>query len=183
MSDKQQLSPKEREERNRRRADRFWEAFLFTENGKPKSSLIIYTFSLSLVFTAVYILCYELSIRLFTGLLSSLPAFFSNLVIVLVSSAAGTALCCLPHRFFTDKRLVFGGHLWLCLYVAAVLVIMLVIMGFSPDYGAFLIFCCWFLLPPVTLGTAVSCRLYLRDRPENNEREPEPEWKKYVSRR
>ena len=43
MADKQ-LSPKEREERNRRRADRFWEAFLFPENGKPKSSLIIYTF-------------------------------------------------------------------------------------------------------------------------------------------
>ena len=86
MADKQ-LSPKEREERNRRRADRFWEAFLFTENGKPKSSLIIYTFSLSLVFTAVYILCYEVSIRLLTGLLSSLPAFFSNLVIALVSSA------------------------------------------------------------------------------------------------
>ena len=80
MADKQ-LSPKEREERNRRRADRFWEAFLFTENGKPKSSLIIYTFSLSLVFTAVYILCYEVSIRLLTGLLASLPAFFSNLVI------------------------------------------------------------------------------------------------------
>ena len=163
--------------------DRFWEAFLFTENGKPKSSLIIYTFSLSLVFTAMYILCYEVSIRLLTGLLASLPAFFSNLVIALVSSAAGTLLCCLPHRFFSDSRLVFGGHLWLCLYAAAVLVIMLVIMGPSPDYGAFLIFCCWFILPPVLLGTAVSCRLYLRSRPDSKESEPEPEWKKYVSRR
>ena len=102
---------------------------------------------------------------------------------IVVSSAAGTLLCCLPHRFFSDSRLVFGGHLWLCLYAAAVLVIMLVIMGPSPDYGAFLIFCCWFILPPVLLGTAVSCRLYLRSRPDSKESEPEPEWKKYVSRR
>ena len=33
MEDKRQETPREREERQRERADRFWEAFRFTENG------------------------------------------------------------------------------------------------------------------------------------------------------
>ena len=184
MAKKQQLSQKEREERSRRRADSFWESFLFTEkNGKPKSSLIIYTFSLSVVFAAVYVLCYEGAIRLLTGPLSSLPSFFSNLVIALVSSVLGTVLCCLPHRFMSDKRLVPGGYLWLCAYAAAIVIIMLVIMGFTEGFGTFLIFCCWFVFPPVLLGTAVSLLLFRCDRAAEPEAEPEPEWKKYVNRR
>ena len=50
-------------------------------------------------------------------------------------------------------------------------------------FGTFLIFCCWFVFPPVLLGTAVSILLFQRDRAAEPEAEPEPEWKKYVNRR
>ena len=40
MSTQNTLPPKN--EKKKSRADRFWESFLFTENGKPKSSLMIY---------------------------------------------------------------------------------------------------------------------------------------------
>jgi len=182
MTDKR-LSQKEREERRANRAESFWEAFRFTENGKPKSSLIIYTFSLSLLFTGVYILCYEGAIRLLTEPLSSLPAWASNLVIALLSSAVGCALCCLPHRFFGDKRLVFGGHLWLCGYAAAVLLIMLILIGPGEGFLSFLVFFCWFVLPPTALGTLVSALLFRRDHVKKEALAPEPEWKKYVNRR
>lgn len=183
MSKKEALTEKEKQAKRQERADGFWSAFQFTENGKPKSSLIVYTFSLSILFAAVYFLCYEGAIRLLTGPLSALPAWGGNLIIALLASAAGAAVCCLPHRFFSDKRLVFGGHLWLCAYAAAVLIIMLILLGFSEGFLSFLVFFAWFVLPPVAAGTAASALLYLRDREKKPNAEQEPEWKKYVSRR
>ena len=183
MSKKETQAEKEKQQKRQERADSFWRAFQFTENGKPKSSLIVYTFSLSVLFTAVYFLCYEGAIRLLTGPLSALPAWGSNLIIALTASAAGTALCCLPHRFFGDKRLVIGGHLWLCGYAAAVLAIMLCLLGFTEGFVSFLVFFAWFVQPPVAAGTAASFLLYRRDRSKKPETEAEPEWKKYVSRR
>lgn len=163
------------------RAERFWSAFRFTENGRPKSGFGVYTFSLSLLYAAVYFGCYEGAIRLLSGPLEPLPAWAANLLIALPASLTGAALCCLPHRFFSDKRLVFGGHLWLCAYAAAVLVIMLILLGFTEAYGAFLTFFGWFVLPPVGIGTAASALLMRRDRAP--EPPPEPEWRKYVGRR
>ena len=132
---------------------------------------------------AVYALCYEGAIRLLTEPLARLPAWGSNLVISLVSSGVGAALSCAPHRFMRDKRLVFGGHLWLCGYAAAILGIMLVMMGFSEAFGAFLIFFGWAVALPVSLGTGVSAVRFRRDRQPAKPAEPEPEWKKYVNRR
>ena len=41
---------KERKEKWAKREKSFWKAFLFTEDGKPKSGFLVYTFCLSLVF-------------------------------------------------------------------------------------------------------------------------------------
>ena len=183
MSMKQSLSEKEREARRQARADSFWGAFRFTENGRPKSGFGVYTFSLSIAYVLVYLGCYEGAIRLLTAPLSGAPAWASNLVAALSASAVGALICCLPHRFFSDKRLVFGGHLWLCAYALAVLVIMLALLGFSEGYVGFLIFCGWFVLPPAALGTGVSALLYRRDHAPRRPAEAEPEWKRYVDRR
>lgn len=181
---KKRLSEKEIQARRQERADSFWSAFQFTENGKPKSSLLVYTFSLSVLFGAVYFLCYEGAIRLLTEPLAPLPAWGANLVLALLASIAGAAICCLPHRFFRDKRLVFGGHLWLCLYAAAVLVIMLVLLGFTEGFVSFLVFFGWFILPPVGIGTLISGLLFGKDRGKQTQQATaEPEWKKYVNRR
>ncbi len=183
MSKQEALTEKEKQEKRRKQADSFWSAFQFTENGKPKSSLIVYTFSLSILFAAAYVLCYEAAIRLLTGPLASLPAWAGNLLIALLASLAGAAACCLPHRFFSDKRLVFGGHLWLCGYAAAVLAIMLIMLGFTEGFQSFLVFFAWFVLPPVAVGTGASAFLYRRDWEKKPQADQEPEWKKYVSRR
>ena len=183
MSKRDGLTEKERQAKRQERADSFWSAFQFTENGKPKSSLIVYTFSLSILYAAAYFLCYEGAIRLLMRPLAALPAWGANLIVALLASAAGAALCCFPHRFFRDKRIVFGGHLWLCGYALAVLVIMLIMLGFTEEFLSFLVFFAWFALPPVILGTAASALLFRRDRIPASSENPEPEWKKYVNRR
>lgn len=165
------------------RADRFWSAFLFTENGKPKSSLLVYTFCLSFVFAAVYVLCYQGAIELLTQPLSGLKAWASNLIISISATAVGVLICSLPHRFFRDKRLVFGAHLWLALYAVAVLATMLILLGGADGTAAFLTFFGWFIAIPVAMGCAVTGWLFRRDRCVDQTAEEEPEWKKYVNRR
>ena len=166
------------------RAEKFWDLFRFTENGKPKSSLGVYSFSLSIAYAIVYALCYEGAIRLLTSPLSGLAVFWQNLIISLSASAAGTALCCLPHRFFQDKRLVFRSYLWLVVYALAILVIMLLMVAGQGGTAAFLRFFGWFIALPVALGTLISFLLMKksaqRAQPPAQE---EPEWKKYVNRR
>ena len=181
MSNRQPTSRQNREPSPSNRADRFWSAFRFTENGKPKSSLILYTFCLSVAFAAVYALCYEAAIHWLTAPLGQLPARLSNGIIALLSSAVGACLCCLPHRFFKDKRLVFGGHLWLCGYAAAVLLTMLALMGFTEAFGAFLVFFGWAIAVPVAVGTGFAAFLFRRDRGRSRPAEQEPEWKKFVN--
>ncbi len=172
--------PKKAAESRDKKKHPFLEAFLFTENGKPKSGTGIYTFCLSAAFIAVYALCYEGAIRLLTGPLSGLTAFLSNLVIALTASALGTFICCLPHRFLKDKRLVFGAYRWLALYAVMVLIAMAVIMGLGEGFTDFLIVFGWFVFLPVAMGLLVSRALYRRDYRPEAAKEPEPEWKKYV---
>jgi len=181
MTHRTPSSPRSGEEQTRRRADRFFSAFLLTENGRPKSSLILYTFSLSLLFAAIYALCYEGAIHLLTAPLSALTAWVSNGIIALLASGIGAALCGLLHRLFADKRLVFGGHLWLCLYAAAILVAMLAMLGISEAFGDFLVFFGWMIAFPVLLGTAVSALLFRRDYQRKRPPEAAPAWKKYVN--
>ena len=77
---------------------------------------------------------------------------------------------------------MFFGHLWLCAYALAILVIMLILLGFTEGFVSFLTFFAWFVIPPVTAGAAASFLLYRRDAaPEV--KDEEPEWKKYVTRR
>jgi len=168
-------------EKKKSRADRFWESFLFTENGKPKSSLMIYTFCLSFVFLAVYVVCFLLMISLQVKLLSSLPAFASNVIVSLLASAAGLLICCIPHRFMQDKRLVFGAHLWLLLYAIASLIAMLIMLD-GEATNVLLVFFGWFVAIPLAVSLPVTAYLYRRDH-HPKQSEPEPEWKKYVNRR
>jgi len=168
-------------EKKKSKADRFWESFLFTENGKPKSSLMIYTFCLSFVFLAVYVVCFLLMISLLTNSLSSLPAFVSNALVGILASAIGVFICCIPHRFMQDKRLVFGAHLWLLLYAIASLIAMLIMLA-GEATNVLLVFFGWFVAIPLAVSLPVTAYLYRRDHHPKTA-EPEPEWKKYVNRR
>ena len=67
------------------RADRFWSAFLFTENGKPKSSTLLYTFCLSFVLLAVYALCSYFAIEFLTAPLENVNTALANSLISIVA--------------------------------------------------------------------------------------------------
>ena len=111
----------ERKKAWEKRERKFWRTFLFTEEGKPKSGFGIYTFCLSFVFLAFYVLTFHLVTEYLTGPMEGWPVKLANLAQSLLAGLLGLALVWPVHRLSSDKRLALGGHLWLALYAAAVL--------------------------------------------------------------
>ena len=174
---------KARKEKWAQREKNFWKVFLFTEDGKPKSGLMVYTFCLSFVFLAIYMAAFHYAIEWLTPVLSGLPVFFSNLIQSLSASVAGLLIGFLLHRVLTDKRLVFGSYLWLALYAVAVCVTMIILLREAEAISLFLTFYSWFVLIPLVLGLAVTYLLYRKDYVAPSPEEEVPAWRKYTQRR
>jgi len=182
-AEKQQRK-KARKEKWKKREDSFWKAFLFTEDGKPKSGLIIYTFFLSFVFIGLYIAGFALIIEGTTGLLSGLPAFWGNLLQSLAVGAVAALAGVLIHVLLKDKRLAFGAHLWLAFYLAAMVITLIIMLkGDAAAIRAMLEFALWFAVIPVAMGLVVTYLLYRRDYKPPVDKQEEPEWKKYIDHR
>lgn len=173
---------KERKEKWAKREKSFWKAFLFTEEGKPKSGLAIYTFFLSVGMLVVYLLAFNYVIEGLTPVMSDLPVLLSNLLQSLAASAVMLLVAFVLHRIMKDKRLMFGAYLWLALYSVASFITMLILLRGTGAQPEFLVFFGWFVLIPLALGLVMTGLLYRRDYvPEDPNQEPE--WKKYIKRR
>lgn len=172
----------ERKEKWARREKSFWKAFLFTEDGKPKSGLMVYTFCLSIVFVLLYIGAFNLVITWLTPVTAEWPVFAGNLAQSLAAGAVGVLAALILHRIFSDKRLMLGTYLWLGAYAVLVCVSMLFMLGDREAFTAFLHFFAWFVAVPVILGLIVAYLLYRRDYVPPKREEDQP-WKKFTQRR
>ena len=173
---------KARKEKWARREKSFWKAFLFTENGKPKSGLMTYTFCLSLVYVVLYIAAFNFAIEWLTPVTAGWPVLAGNLLQSLAVGAVAALASFGLHRLFSDKRIMFGCHLWLAGYAVLVCVSMLLILRDGEAFGAFLHFFVWFMVIPVLLGLAVTFLLYRKDYVPPRRDEDAP-WRKYTQRR
>ena len=174
---------RERSKRWEERSKRFWRSLLFTENGKPKSGFLIYTFCLSAVFIALHLIAYTYIVDWLAPLTESWPLVLGNLTSSLSVSAAVLLVGFVLHRLLKDKRLMLGTYLWLLLYTAAAIITMALVLQDAEAMKLFLRFALWFVLIPVGLGLALFYLLYRRDyRPETPAQTDEPAWKKYVRR-
>ena len=157
-----QLRRAERSRDRKKRTDGFWRAFLLTENGKVKSTLLLNSFCLSVAFFAVYFAAYAFLVEPLHGLVGGAPVAVVNLVEAAAPAAAGTAVCSLTWLLFKEKRLFPATYLWLALLAAACLVTLLILL---PDGGSRLLclqFFALFILAPLLLGGGWSMFLYLR---------------------
>ncbi len=177
-----QRSRAARKEKWEKREKSFWKAFLFTENGKPKSGLILYTFCLSFVFLLLYLAIFSLVLEYLGKPLEAVPAFWGNLLQSLAAGALGLACAWLAHRLLPDKRLIFGSYLWLALFALAAVITLLIMLRGTGASGGMLVFFGWFVGLPLAMGLAGSYALYRRDYAPAPAQEDAP-WKKYTQRR
>ena len=191
--DKNQVSRETRElERESRRQQRqkkwderarsFWKTFLFTENGKPKSGFLVYTFSLSIVFIALLLIGFNFIVDWLSPLTASWPVALGNLFASLCVSAAVLLIGSVLHHLLGDKRLMLGTYLWLLLYLVASVTTMALLLRDWETLRVFLHFVLWFAAIPVGLGLLLFYLLYRRDYRAPVPVQEEPAWKKYVRR-
>lgn len=176
------IQDKEWNEKVTKAADSFWSAFRMTENGKPKSGLLVYTFCLSFVMLAVYGAAFFVVIEGLHNLTAGMPVFWGNLIQSLAAAIVGLLVSMLLHFVLPDKRLMFGTYLWLALYAVACLITLLIYLQGTGAVGALLTFYGWFVVIPLVLGLVVTHYLFRRDyvppKPDD-----EPAWKKSIQRR
>ena len=172
----------EREKKWKERGDQFWRVFLFTKDGRPKSGFMIYTFSLSIAFLALYMVAFLGVLELLAPWLSEKTGILVNLIPSVIVLLIGLLVSVLLHHLLKDKRLMLGTYGWLALYLAAGAVTMAVYLHDAEAYGLFLGAFFWFALLPVI--PALICHWFLcrRDYRPQIQAEPEPDWKKYIRR-
>ena len=147
------------------RADRFWGAFLFTKNGRVKSPLIIYSFSLSIVLLLIYGAAYWFLIDPLHHLLIAAPIWAATLFESLLPALAGCALVCLVHKWSGSKRFIPAAHLWLLLYALLTLFFMLIFLEIQDDRAAFFSLYLRIVPLPVLLGGLSTWLLYRKYSP------------------
>lgn len=171
----------ERQEQWKKRGDAFWDIFLPTKNGKIKSTLLIYTFCLSILFLFVYILSYLLLLDGLDAMLSGkLPLLWVNVVESLIPAVIGTCFCNLFHFAFADKRLVPVSYVWLLFYAVAASLYLLV--GSPPEARSTAFQLLMLVVPaPVLTGCSLAAYLYLRHQKRHPPKplEETPPWKQW----
>lgn len=145
------------------RANSFWDAFLMTENGKVKSTLLIYSLFISFLFLAVYFAAFIFLLEPLHGMTENAPIIVVYLVESLVPAIAGTAVCGLTWLLFPDKRLVPAAYVWLAVMALTVLITMMIMLeGESEARTLFLRFFAMAVPAPLILGGIMSFCLYRR---------------------
>ena len=139
-------------------AERFWSAFQMTENGRVKSTLLLY---LCWVFFGVYGVAYAFLVPPVHALTAGWPILAVHLAEILVPSVLATALCGLTWLLPGDRRLLPATYLWMAALTIACLIAMLVIMN-GEAAGLVLQFFALYTLAPLGLGGALSAFLYCR---------------------
>ena len=90
-----ELRRAKREKEQARRVESFWDAFRLTENGHVKSTLLLNSFCLSILFLAVYGAAFFLLTDPIHAWLALAPRAVENLVSALLPALIGTAICAL----------------------------------------------------------------------------------------
>lgn len=153
------IRQKEIDEQIGKFADKFWGAFQMTENGRVKSTLLLYSFCLCWVLLALYGSCFALFSPWLDGLLQGAPVGLINLVEALVPAVAGTAVASLVWLLPGDKRLLPAAYIWLALLLLACLIGLVILMGWEST-GLILQFFGMFTLAPLALGLGTSLLVY-----------------------
>ena len=123
----------------RHKLDRFWAALFLTQEGKPKSAFLLYSFCLSLVFLAVYAVSYFFLIDVLEGAFAQSSVLVRNIFESVVPGLAGSVVCCSLWFVIKNKRMVPAAYIWLALYALSALVAMAFLIG-SGDFRFFLYF-------------------------------------------
>ena len=151
------------DEQRSKKADNFWNAFRLTENGKVKSTLMLNSFCLCVVYIAVYFGAICLLVDPLHILTQGMPTWVENFISSVIPAFVGTAVCSLTWLIAKEKRMMVATYAWITVLSVASLLALLILM--RDDGHAQLLalqFFALFFLPGIVMGCALSLTLYHR---------------------
>ena len=183
MTDQERMEKqKARDKKWEERGKKFWSAFLFTKDGRPKSGFMIYTFCMSFVVLGIYLLLFWAVIEILHPYVAAWPVFPQNLLQTLIVAFLGLMPVWAVHHFVEEKRLMLGTYLWLLFYTLAAVLTELILLKGTGAYKEFFVFISWFVLIPLISGLIFTGYLAKRDyRPPVKKEDNTPSWKKYIN--
>lgn len=122
-----ELHRAEQEKARAQKAESFWSAFQLTENGHVKSTLLLNSFCLAVLFIAVYFAAFYLLTDPIHAMLAAAPTAVESLVNALIPAIVGTAFCALAH-LICKPQTVLAAYLWLLVLSLAILITMLLML-------------------------------------------------------
>ena len=160
-----ELHRAEKEKERARWADSFWNAFQMTENGHVKSTLLLNSFCLAVLFIAVYFAAFYLLTDPIHAMLTAVPTAVESLVNALVPAIVGTAFCALAH-LICKPQTVLAAYLWLLVLSLAILITMLLML--RGQGGTALFLSLFAMLVPAPLLCGIGCALWVLRRKAGN---------------
>lgn len=101
----------------------FWDLFTMVENGKLKSTFMMYSFALSFVFLAAYAAAFILLVDPLHRLFSPAAPWLAGIMECLIPALVGAAFSVLCQKIARNKRLAPAAYVWLALYSLVTVVI------------------------------------------------------------
>ena len=165
-----------------RKIDHICRVVFLTEEGKPKSTILIYSFSLSLLFIVVFLISYWLLLEPLEMALQKSPVVVRNIVEYTIPAVVGCIPCvALSFAFKERMNMVPAAFTWLCVIDLIMFVTMVFTVDMSDwatEYGLFLAIVGIPMLLSAVLGTVASQVVYRR-----RSKARELRMEKYSSRR
>ena len=127
-----------------RKLGRFWRTLFLTEDGRPKSTVLLYSFALSFVFIAIYALVFvfltvPLS-KLFRDdqpttwivYIFGFPLTWKSLLESVILGLLGSAVCCGISLLIKERAIPAGAYIWLTVFLVIILIAM-IFLAKDPD--------------------------------------------------
>lgn len=133
----------------------FWELFTMVENGKLKSTFMLYSFALALLFLAVYAAAFVLLVDVVHQFISPVSPWLSGVMECLIPAFVSAVAAFLCQKVARDKRLAAAAYVWLAVALIAIAVILLT--SFPPeDWGGVMNLILQMGVVPVGLGCLLT---------------------------
>lgn len=143
----------------------FWDMFTLVENGKIKSTFLLYAFALSFVFLAAYGIAFVLLIDPIEHLFSGVSPLLAGVLECLIPALAGTGLCLLCQKAARNKALAPAAFVFLAVAAVALGALTLSVLE-DGEYGFFFTLFIQIAVVPIAMGGGATGCVWYRGKKE-----------------
>lgn len=143
----------------------FWDMFTLVENGKIKSTFLLYAFALSFVFLAAYGIAFVLLIDPIEHLFSGVSPLMAGALECLIPSLAGTGVCLLCQRAARNKAIAPAAFVFLAVAALALGTLTLSVLE-AGEYGFFFALFVQIAVVPIAMGGGATGCVWYRGKKE-----------------